>query len=230
MNTDMITSQLSDIQVKLDAISAELEINRRQREEMNELKDDLSLIAKDVFDTAVVELEDVAPFIQSGDFIYLLKKLLRNTNNIVGLMEKMENTVDFIEDAKPIGQRVFKDTLYRLDDFDRKGYFEFFNELTNVLDNVVQHFSVDDVQLLADNVVIILETIKDLTQPDMLKAINNAVQVYRHIDLEHVKDISVFKAMREMNSPEVKRGIGFLMTFIKNIARASNDLSEKEKE
>ncbi len=230
MNTNVITHQLSDIQIKLDAISAELEINRRQREEMKELKDDLSIIAKDVFNTAVVELEDVAPFVQTGDFAYLAKKLLRNTNNIIGLMEKLESTVDFIEDARPIGQIMFKDALHKMDEFDRRGYFDFFAELGNVLDSVIQHFSVEDVKQLSDNVVIILETIKDLTQPDMLKAINNAVQVYRHIDLEHVKDISVFKAMKEMNSPEVKRGIGFLMTFIKNIARASNELTVETKE
>lgn len=230
MNTDVITTQLSDIHAKLDAISAELEINRRQRQEMQELKSDLSLIAKDVFNTAVDELEDVAPFVQTGDFMYLVKKLLRNTNNIIGMMEKLESTVDFIEDVRPIGQSIFRDTILKLDELDRRGYFEFLSELTKVLDNVVQHFSAEDIKLLADNVVTILETVKDLTQPDMLKAINNAVQVYRHIDLDHVKDISVFKAMKEMNSPEVKRGIGFLMTFIKNIARASNKITEETKE
>ncbi len=230
MATDMIAAQLTDIQAKLDAISAELDVQRRQRQEIQELKDDISIIAKDVFQTAVVELEDVAPFVQTGDFIYLVKKLMRNTNNIIGMMEKLESTVDFIQDAGPIGQQVFKDALYKMDEFDRKGYFEFFTELTRVLDNVVDHFSVEDVRLLAENVVTILETVKDLTQPDMLKAINNAVQVYRHIDLEGVDEVSVFKAMKEMNSPEVKRGIGFLMAFIKNIAHASEQSKEQIKE
>ncbi len=230
MSTDAITTQLSDIQAKLDMITAEMEIQKRQRQELQELKADLSLIAKDVFNTAVVELEDVAPFVNTGDFLFLVKKLIRNTNTIIGMMEKMESAVDFFQDAGPIGRSLFHDALVKMDDLDRRGYFEFFAELVQVLDNVVQHFSVEDVELLADNVVTILETIKDLTQPDMLKAINNAVQVYRHIDLEHVKDISVFGALREMNSPEVKRGIGFLMTFIKNIARASNELTTEKKE
>jgi len=230
MTTDVLATQLNDIQTKLDAISLELDYQRRHRQEMEELKSDLSIIAKDAFDTAVVELEDVAPFVQTGDFIYLVKKLLRNTNNIIGMMEKLESTVGFIEDIKPIGQSLFNDTLYKLDEVDQRGYFEFFREMTHVLDKIVQHFTVDDVEQLADNVVTILETVKGLTQPDMLKAINNAVQIYRHIDLEHVKDISVFKAMWELNTPEMKRGLGFLMTFIKNIAHATNNMNEIEKE
>ena len=230
MNTDIISTQLSDIQAKLNIITAEMEIQRRHRQEIQELKDDVTFIAKDIFNTAVTELEDVAPFVQTGDFLYLVKKLVRNTNNIIGMLEKMESVVDFIEDARPIGQSIFHDTLCRLDGLDRRGYFDFFAELVCILDNVVQHFSVKDLELLADNVVTILETIKDLTQPDMLKAINNAVQVYRHVDLDHVKDISVFGALREMNSPEVKRGIGFLITFIKNIAHASNELTTEKEE
>ena len=45
-------------------------------------------------------------------------------------------------------------------------------------------FSPEDVKHLGDNIVTILNTIKNLTQPDMLHAINNAVTVYKNIDVE----------------------------------------------
>jgi len=217
MASQNLELQLQSIDKKLDLISEELAIVRRQRQELNELKDDLTIIAKDVFSTAIEELEDIAPFVQTGDFLHLLKKILQNTHNITMVMTKFESGLDFFEDAKPVGKELFNDALEKLDEMDRKGYFLFVKELFNVVDKVVGHFSVDDVKLLGDNVITILETVKSLTQPDMLEAINNAVGIYQILDPKDTPEYSIWKVMRELNTPEMKRGIGFIITFLKKI-------------
>ena len=74
MATQNLELQLQSIDKKLDLITEELAVVRRQREELNELKEDLTLIAKDVFSTAIDELEDIAPFVQTGDFLHLIKE------------------------------------------------------------------------------------------------------------------------------------------------------------
>jgi uncharacterized protein YjgD (DUF1641 family) len=86
------------------------------------------------------------------------------------------------------------------------------------MDNIVTHFSKEDVRALADNVVVMLETVKSLTQPDMLKAINNAVTIYKNLDMEEVEEYSMFKALRELRKPEMRRGIGFMITFLKRLS------------
>jgi uncharacterized protein YjgD (DUF1641 family) len=85
-------------------------------------------------------------------------------------------------------------------------------------DNVVTSFRPNDVKLLSDNIVTILNTIKNLTQPDMLQAINNAVAVYKNIDVKIDEKISLFGLMKEFNSPEVKRGLAVGLKFLKNLA------------
>jgi uncharacterized protein YjgD (DUF1641 family) len=230
MNETALSTQLEDIQSKLDAISAELEVARRQREEMKELRDDLTLIAKEVFQSAVVEMEDSAPFVHTGDFLHLVKKILRNTNNINEVISKLESTMDFMEDWRPIGKDLFNDGLDKLDEFDRKGYFAFLKEVFAVIDNIVTHYSTEDVRLLADNIVIIMETVKSLTQPDMLVAVNNALTVYQSLDTKDLEEYSVWKAMRELRTPEMKRGIGFIITFLKNISQEQSNLQLTYKE
>jgi len=209
--------QLQSIDKKLDLISEELAVVRRQREELNELKQDLTIIVKDVFNTAIVELEDIAPFVQTGDFLHLLKKILQNTRNITNVMTQFESALDFFEDAKPISKDLFSATLEKLDEFDQKGYFQFIKELINVADRVVEHFSEEDVKLLGNNVITILETVKSLTQPEMLTAINNAISIYQNLDPSEAPEYSVWKVMRELRTPEMKRGIGFIITFLKKI-------------
>lgn len=217
MATQNLELQLQSIDKKLDLISEELAVVREQREELNELKQDLTIIAKDVFNTAIVELEDIVPFVQTGDFLHLIKKILQNTRNITMVMTKFESALDFFEDAKPISKELFNDALEKLDQLDQKGYFQFIKELMNVADRVVEHFSEEDVKLLGDNIITILETVKGLTQPDMLTALNNAVSIYQSIDPKDAPQYSIWKVMRELNTPEMKKGIGFVITFLKKI-------------
>jgi len=226
MATQNLELQLHSIDKKLDLITQELAVVRRQREELNELKDDLTLIAKDVFNTAIEELEDIAPFVQTGDFLHLLKKILQNTQNITMVMTKFESGLDFFADAKPVGKELFNDALEKLDEMDQKGYFLFVKELLNVTDKVIGHFTVDDVKMLGDNVITILETVKSLTQPDMLNAINNAVGIYHNLDPKDTPEYSIWKVMRELNTPEMKRGIGFIITFLKKIT-AEQEINNK---
>ena len=83
---------------------------------------------------------------------------------------------------------------------------------------LLPHFTADDVKNLGDNIVTILNTIKNLTQPDMLHAINNAVSVYKNIDVKVDEKVSFFSLLKEMNSPEVKRGLAVGLKFLKNLA------------
>jgi uncharacterized protein YjgD (DUF1641 family) len=77
---------------------------------------------------------------------------------------------------------------------------------------------VEDVRALSDNVVVMLETVKNLTQPDMLKAVNNAVTIYKNLDMDNVEEISMFKALLEFRKPEMRKGIGFMITFLKRLS------------
>ncbi len=228
MDSKNLELQLQSIDKKLDLISEELAVVRRHREELNELKQDLTLIAKDVFNTAIEELEDIAPFVQTGDFLHLLKKILQNTQNITMVMTKFESGLDFFADAKPVSRELFNDALEKLNDIDQKGYFLFIKELLNVADKVVEHFSIDDVKMLGDNVITILETIKSLTQPEMLIAINNAVEIYQNLDPTDTPQYSIWKVIRELNTPEMKKGIGFVITFLKKIT-AEQEINNQER-
>jgi uncharacterized protein YjgD (DUF1641 family) len=130
-----------------------------------------------------------------------------------------ESTTDFLMDAGPVAREVIIDFIKKLHEFEQKGYFSFFKELYHIMDNIIANYSDDDVRLLADNVVTILDTVKNLTQPEMLKAMNNAVNIYKNLGTEDIEEYSMFRALREMRSPEMKRGIGFIMAFLKNLSK-----------
>ena len=213
-----VSAQLSAIQAQLGEITNDLAVIRKTREEIEDLKADLSFVVKDVFSTAVCELEEVSPFVKTDEISLLFKRILRNLGNFNEMLGQLESARDLIADVEPLGKEVFKDGLHLLDDLDRKGYFAYARELKSIMDNVIDHFSVEDVRLLSDNVVTILETVKSLTQPEMLSAVNNAASIFQHLDPTDIEEYSMFRVMKEANSKEMRRAMGLFFTFLKRIS------------
>jgi uncharacterized protein YjgD (DUF1641 family) len=223
MADEDLQRQVNEISGKLDLILKEIELQRRHREEMEDLKEDLMRVGKDVFQTAVVELEEVHDSMKTGDVIHLGKRVLRNLGIIEKSFEQLESIRDFLQDASPLAREYFLDFMKKLDEFDRKGYFRFFRESSNILDKIVTSFSPEDINNLADNIVTILNTVKNLTQPDMLQTINTAVNVYKKLDIEIKDDVSLYRLLKELNTPEAKKGLAFAVEFLKSLSRAENE-------
>jgi len=218
MENKTMQTQIDDINRKLDIVLEEIELQRKHRREMDDLKEDLMRVGTDIYSTAVTELEEVSDHMHTGDVLHLGKKLLRNVNTFNKMFDQMESARDFIEDASPLVRESIIDFMAKMDEFDRKGYFRLMKEMESVIDNVVTSFTVEDVKALGDNVVTILNTVKNLTQPDMLNAINNAVSVYKKLDIEIEENVSYFQLFKRMNTPEMRSGIAFGIKFLKSLA------------
>jgi uncharacterized protein YjgD (DUF1641 family) len=214
-----IQRQIDTINKKLDIIVEEIELQKRLRSEMEDLKDDLMRVGKDVYDSTILELEEVHDHIKTGDMLHLFKKLLRNINNITRSFEQLENIKDFVQDFSPVSRELFQDFMNKLDELDIKGYFEFAKELSKISDNVITSFTAGEVKNLGDNIPAILSTVKNLTQPDMLQTLNNAVNVYRNLDIDVSDKVTLYSLLKELNTPEVRRGLAFGLKFLKNIAK-----------
>jgi uncharacterized protein YjgD (DUF1641 family) len=220
-----VQEQINAINRKLDIVLEEITIQRQKRQEVEDLVTDLSIIGKDMFRASVEELDHAGVELDTEALKSLLFRLLRNVGTLNDLVEMIESATDLAKDAAPIVHQMGLQGINQMNELEKKGYFEFIRELFLIVDNVVKHFSKEDVRLLAENVVTILETIKNLTQPEMLGAMNNAVNIYKKIETNDIQEYSLWKAFKEMRSPEMRKGIGFMITFLRNIADETNDTS-----
>jgi uncharacterized protein YjgD (DUF1641 family) len=213
-----LQKQINKINTKLDEILICATQQRRRSEVMDDLMADLSIIGKDAFHSTVVELDKQGIELNVDNLKYLLFKIIRNLDKFTAMLSIFESFYDLMQDLNPVVREMIIDLIKKLHELEKKGYFEFFGEMMRIIDNVVTNYSAEDVRLLADNIVTILDTIKNMTQPQMLHALNNAVTIYQKLDLDNIPEYSVWKAMKELRTPEVKRGIGFLITFMKNLS------------
>lgn len=222
MDNSNIQEQINDINRKLDIVLDEIVAQRQTRQSIEDLTADLTIISKEVVASTVTELDNAGIEVDGEAVKQLALKLVRNVDTLTELFEMLESGKDLLADLTPILHQVGLDSIHMMNDLEKKGYFDFMSQSIKIFDNIVTHFSTEDVQMLADNIVTILETVKSLTQPDMLKAINSGLIVYKSIDVENIEEYSIFKALREMNSKEMRRGIGFMITFLKNISKETS--------
>ena len=97
-----IQNQIDQINKKLDLILDEIENQKRHRREMEDLKDDLMRVGKDLYDTAVVELDQIHDHVNTRDILHFGKYMLRNVNTISKVVQQLESTKDFLNDASPL--------------------------------------------------------------------------------------------------------------------------------
>ncbi|HSM02519.1 MAG TPA: DUF1641 domain-containing protein [Acidimicrobiia bacterium] len=123
---------------------------------------------------------------------------------------------ELLDDVGEIGGDVFEVAIDRLEDLRHRGYFEFAAGLTAILDRIVTSFDEDDLQALGDNVVLILETVKEMTQPEVMRMLQRTARILR--DDEEPEKLSLFRLLREMRDPEVKLGLHRMLTVLRGLA------------
>jgi len=228
-NNQDIQKQINEMNEKLDTVLHHVNQQRLKSEMVDDFLADASIITKDAWDSTVKELDDQGVELNVDDIKQLSVKLMKNIGNFTQMIELFESFNDLAKDVGPITKEVGIDTIKKLHEFEKKGYFEFFRELTGVMDKVVENYSPEDIRTLANNMGTIMEIVRGLTQPEMLNTVNNAVSVYQEMDKENVEEYSLWKTFRTMNSKEMKKGMGFLMTFMKQLSQEQEHKQNKSK-
>ena len=214
-----LEKRMEALDKKMDLI---LEYVHRQKMNSTMVEDligDLSIIGKDAYDSTVQELDNRQIVLEPSELTDLAVAFLRNIGNIKTVLETLEMAVDLGKEVGPIANEVIIDFTKQMNEYEQKGYFAFFREFGPILDNIVKGFSPEDLKGLADSIVSILTTVKEMTQPEVLGTMQNAIKAFNSMETESVPSYSVWKLMREMNSPEMKKALGFAITFMKNISK-----------
>jgi uncharacterized protein YjgD (DUF1641 family) len=219
--------KLDTMSGQLDLIAEELREQRLRRRQWDELRSDLSPIAAEAMELASNELEAIQDFVQPEDMLRLLRRILRNTKNIEDGMARYESLMDFLDDAGTLTNEAFVKILTTLETFEQRGYFEFANAGMGVVDEIVTAYSKEDVEALGENVVQMLDIIKNLTQPEMLAVATRMLDAVQRqqaaAELEPAEPPGLFNLAGQMRDPEVRRGLARALNTFKVVSASETE-------
>jgi uncharacterized protein YjgD (DUF1641 family) len=214
MSDNLISEQINEINRKLDLLIDEVTIQRQNREAVNDLIDDVAVIGKDVFKNMVTELDDAGIELDSEALRSMIYKLIRNIGNLSMILETLESLTDLTKDLTPIIKQIGLDGVNKFHELEQKGYFDVLNQLTTTVDSVLSRYSRQDLQKLSENLIPVTETLMIIADPRVLDKINSITTTLRDIKTEEIEEYSVWRMIKELRKPEVKKSIGFIMAFL----------------
>jgi uncharacterized protein YjgD (DUF1641 family) len=145
------------------------------------------------------------------------QKLDRATEILLELKRDKEMVMELGQDLMPMANGIIHLTSDRLQEFERDGTLEFIQEGVQVLRRVSTAFSPEDVRLLGENIVHILMTVRNLTQPEVLNLADRVTNALK--EKATPAPVGTLGLLRAMRDPEVKRGTGVLLELLRSLGR-----------
>lgn len=122
--------ELTALHQKVDTLTEQMaflteqaESQMRRAQEFEELKADLIPIGNQLVNLTIRELEEVGAEFELEDLLYLLKRVLRNTNLILAMMDRFEALMGIADEVELLGKQVFSTVVEELDRLESNGTF-----------------------------------------------------------------------------------------------------------
>lgn len=226
MSTALDIDRLAELDAKIDRLAVQVAFvadqareQAQRREVQQELISDLSPIAAQAMHTMTRELATTD--LDMVNVIRLLKRLAESAATLDAALEQLQSAHGLIDDIMPLTGDAFMTATRRLAELEQRGYFSFAREGLGVLDRVVTSYDEDDIRALGDNIVLILDTVKQMTQPEVMTMLRRTVDSIEDTD---VASTSLFTLARQMREPEVKRGLARLLGMLRTMGADPTDL------
>jgi hypothetical protein len=185
-------NELTLIYQKLDYLTKQLEAQREQQETINELVQDTIPVVNHMVKLSIDELAEIGTDFQLEDLTFLLKRVLRDTRLLVGLLDQVEAVAELAEEGQMMGKRIFHQVTMELDRLEREGYFGFARASWNVAERAVKEFKAEDLEA-------------------------SGIRMVKALKEEPPERISLIALLRIMGDPKVRRGLYRSLNLLKAI-------------
>jgi uncharacterized protein YjgD (DUF1641 family) len=107
---------------------------------------------------------------------------------------------------------------HRFAELQERGYVSFVRSSGRVVERIMTSFEEEDVEALGDNVVLMLETLRDLTQPEILQLLRQTAGSVSHLDAPATTaPPSTLALLKQLRDPEVRRGLDRLLGLVRTV-------------
>jgi tRNA 2-thiouridine synthesizing protein E len=127
----------------------------------------------------------------------------------------------------PILKEVMAVANERFESLERKGYFAMGRELAALVDHVVESYTAEDVADLGRNVVTILDTVRTLTQPQVLSLVGHVTEAAEGSDdLEPIGVLGMAKASQD---EDAQRGMAVMVELLRRLGKGVKRAARRER-
>lgn len=191
MENQELQKQIDVLNQKLDLLLGYIEEQRRSSMVIEDLVDDVSRVGTEIFKSTVDQFEHQSVTFDGEAFQGMLFKLIKSIPTLNSMLDMLESANDLVKDVSPIVLEVFIDITHQFQKLEENGTIDALKKIGNDLSN----------PQFAKNLTLFTNAIASV-KPD-----------------ENLDKKSLFGLMREINKPEVRQSLGFILRIAKEISK-----------
>lgn len=217
-----VEDRLDHLSAQVDELVAEMRRARESREQWQELSHELAPVTRDAMAVASRELQELSADVTIEDVSELARTLARSVPKLQAMLVQLDSMAELTHEVNSIAGSGVAKLSESLAEAERKGYFTFARHGAEMVEEVVTSFTEDDVVALRENLVLILNTVKELTQPEVMTLLNRTgVSLQTMSDDGDQKPPTTFALVKQMRDPQVRRGLNRTLGLLRTIGEES---------
>lgn len=218
MSTD---TRLDRLSAQVELLTEELLAQRAERDRWRDLVRELMPVAQGAMDVMSRELEDLSREVTTEDVVRFLRTATRTLPRLEVMIAQLDSLAELISEVTSLtgdGMAKLSDGLATAQ---RKGYFEFARGSAAIADTIVTSFDANDVSALGDNIVLILNTLKELTQPEVMAMLQRTAVTVQAGETAPARPPSTLALLRQLRDPQVRLGLSRTLALLAGIGSSS---------
>ena len=212
-----VAQRLDELSEQVGQIAEELRRQRESREKWAELSETLAPVTRGAMDMATAELDELSQDVTIEDAAEFARTFARSLPQLQALMAQLDSLTELTATLTALSGPGMAKVTEVLEVADNKGYFAFARQGGLIADRVVTEFSEDDVAALGDNVVTILNAVKEMTQPEVMGLVQRTALTVQGTEEEHLEPPSMFALLKSMRDPQTRRGLARVMSMLHTV-------------
>jgi uncharacterized protein YjgD (DUF1641 family) len=226
------TTETAAIMARLDEMSAQIAVMAEQiaradaaREQRAELIETLGPVSRDAMDLATRELAAIEQDVTIEDITRFARTTVRSVPQMTVMLDQLGSFSELGQEITSIsgaGVAKLTDVLQTAED---KGYFMFAREGAAIADKIVTNYTEDDVRALGDNVVTILNAVKELTQPEVMALLNRTALTIQEVEDTPMEPPGMLSLVKSMRDPQTRRGLARVLSMLHTVGEETQPTS-----
>ncbi|MEI6348319.1 MAG: DUF1641 domain-containing protein [Bacteroidota bacterium] len=189
MENQELQQQIDILNQKMDLLLGYVEDQRRRSLVIEDLVDDVSRVGTEIFKSTITEFDHQNVTFDGEAFQSMLFKLIKSIPTLNSMLDTLQSANDLIHDVSPIAMEVIMDITRQFEILNNNGTIDALKNIGADMAN----------PQFAKNIAIFTHAIASV-KPD-----------------ETIDKKSLFGLMKEMNKPEVRQSLGFLLRIAKSM-------------
>lgn len=215
--TDELNSRLDHLSNQVDLIAAELLAQRESRQKWADLTETLTPVTRQAMDMATREMDELSADVTIDDATEFARTLARSLPQLTALLAQLDSLTELAALLSTLSSPAMAKLTDTLQVAEEKGYFTFARQGGRIADRIVTEFSEDDVAALGDNVVTILDAVKEMTQPEVMGLVRRTAMTVQDGEDVHMDPPSMFALVKSMRDPQTRRGLARMLSMLHTI-------------